>query len=98
MNTPAKAVSGLTSSAKAMFVAGASQALPHGLVLYVVPSDGDLDEAIADVRFFAAALEGLSDSAVERSVLPLPSHEIDPYRGLAPHLGVASVRARALYA
>src|SRR4029077_466555 len=43
-------------------------------------------------------LEGMSDSAAERAILPFPSHEIDPYRGLAPHFGVASARARALYA
>ena len=32
-----------------------------------------------------------------RAVLPFPSHEVDPYRGLAPHFDVASARARALY-
>ena len=31
-------------------------------------------------------------------MLPLPSHEVDPYRGLSPHLHVASARARALTA
>ena len=30
-------------------------------------------------------------------MLPFPSQEVDPYRGLAPHLRVASARARALY-
>src|SRR6185312_17544860 len=30
--------------------------------------------------------------------LPFPSHEVDPYRGLKPHVGVTSVRARALHA
>ena len=33
-----------------------------------------------------------------RHVLPFPSQEVDPYRGLAPHLEVASARARALHA
>src|SRR6185436_15980325 len=33
-----------------------------------------------------------------RVVLPLPSHEVDPYRGMAPHVGVTSIRARALHA
>ena len=32
------------------------------------------------------------------SVLPFPSHEVDPYRGLAPHFEIASARARALHA
>jgi transcription-repair coupling factor (superfamily II helicase) len=31
-------------------------------------------------------------------VLPFPSQEVDPYRGMTAHFGVASARARALYA
>jgi transcription-repair coupling factor (superfamily II helicase) len=98
METPAPEVSGLTSSAKALYVAAASQSLPHGVVLYVVPSDGELEEAVVDVSFFVAALEGLSPEGADRAVLPFPSHEVDPYRGLAPHIGVTSARARALHA
>ena len=97
MDVPARLVSGLTGSAKALFVAAAAQAQPHGVVLYVVPGDGDLEEACADVSFFLGALEGLTPAATERVVLPFPSHEVDPYRGMAPHMGVASARARALY-
>ena len=63
-------------------------------VFYVVPTDADLEEAVADVCFFLAALEGLSAAAADRAVLPFPSHEIDPYRGMSPHFGVI-VRARA---
>jgi transcription-repair coupling factor (superfamily II helicase) len=98
MDAPARAVSGLTPSANALFVAAAAHAQPSGVVLYVVPSDGDLEETRADVSFFLAALEGLAPAATDRAVLPFPSHEVDPYRGLAPHVGVTSVRARALYA
>jgi transcription-repair coupling factor (superfamily II helicase) len=98
MDASARSVSGLTASAKALFVASAAHAQAKGVVLYVVPGDGDLEEACADVAFFLAALEGLTPAAVERAVLPFPSHEVDPYRGLAPHIGVTSVRARALYA
>ncbi len=29
---------------------------------------------------------------------PFPSHEVDPYRGMTPHIGVTSERARALHA
>jgi transcription-repair coupling factor (superfamily II helicase) len=97
MDVPARVVSGLTSSAKALFVASASQAQPNTVVLYVVPNDGELEECCADVSFFLAALEGLTAAATERAVLTFPSHEVDPYRGLAPHVGVTSVRARALY-
>jgi transcription-repair coupling factor (superfamily II helicase) len=98
MDVPARAVSGLTPAAKALFVAGAAHALPHGVVLYVVPTDGDLEQAVADVSFFMTALEGLSSAAADRTILPFPSHEIDPYRGMSPHFGVASARARALHA
>ena len=98
MDAPARAISGLTPSAKALFVAAAAHAEPAGVVLYVVPGDGDLEEACADISFFLAALEGLAPAATERAVLPFPSHEVDPYRGLEPHIGVTSVRARALHA
>jgi transcription-repair coupling factor (superfamily II helicase) len=97
MDVPARIVSGLTPSAKALFVAAAAQARPHGVVLYVVPSDSDVEESCGDVSFFLAALEGLTPAATERSVLPFPSHEVDPYRGLAPHAAVMSARARALF-
>src|SRR5438874_4561589 len=98
MDIPARVVAGLTASAKALYVASAAHAQPTGVILYVVPSDGDLEETCADISFFIAALEGLTPAAIERAVLPFPSHEVDPYRGLEPHIGVTSVRARALYA
>ena len=66
--------------------------------MVVVATDADVDEAVGDIRFFLGAMEGLSDSAAEDAVLPFPSHEVDPYRGLAPHLGVLSARAKALHA
>ena len=98
METATTAASGLTPAAKALYVAAAAHARPRGVVLYVVPGDGDLEETVADVRFFLATLEGLADLAVNRSVMPFVSHEVDPYRGMAPHAGVTSARARALHA
>src|SRR3989442_35911 len=83
MDVPARVVSGLTPPAKAFFVAAAAQARPHEVILYVVPTDADLEEAIGDVVFFLSAVEGLSAAAAENAVLPFPSHEIDPYRGMA---------------
>ena len=97
LDIPARSVTGLTDSAKSLYVAGAAQARPHEALLYVVPADGDLEQSVADVAFFLAALEGLSPVAARRAVLAFPSHEIDPYRGLAPHIGVTAVRARALH-
>src|SRR3989449_9483228 len=98
MDVPAREAAGLTASAKALYVAEASRPRPHEPVLYLVPADADLEESVADIIFFLGALEGLPPSATERAVLPFPSHEIDPYRGLAPHVGVTSARARALHA
>src|SRR3954451_9336613 len=92
---PARQVSGLTGPANALFAAAAAE---RGLTLLVVPTDGDVETMTADARFFFSALEGLSDAEVERTVLPFPSHEVDPYRGLAPHFDIASARARALHA
>ena len=94
MDAPVAAVSGLTPAAKALFVAAAAQALPHGAVLYVVPGDADLEDAVADISFFLAALEG----GAPTGVFSFPSHEVDPYRGMAPHVGVTSARAGALHA
>jgi transcription-repair coupling factor (superfamily II helicase) len=88
-------VTGLTGPAKAMFVASTATRGPSFLV---VPTDAEVERVTIDARFFMAALEGLSDSELERSVLPFPSHEVDPYRELAPHFDISSARARALYA
>jgi len=98
LDSSARVVSGLTPSAQALFVAAAAQGLPHGVVVYIVPGDADLEVAAADVGFFLAALEGLSATAAERAVFPFPSNEVDPYRGMTPHIGVTSARARALHA
>ncbi len=95
MGASGRAVSGLTPQAKAMHVALAAA---RGPVLLVVPTDAEVEKRTIDVRFFLSAVEGLSDADVERSVLPFPSHEIDPYRGLAPHFDIASARARVLHA
>jgi transcription-repair coupling factor (superfamily II helicase) len=88
-------ITGLSPSAKAMYAAASAARVRTVLV---VPTDADVERTTLDARFFFAALEGLSDAEVERVVLPYPSHEVDPYRGLAPHFEIASARARALNA
>jgi transcription-repair coupling factor (superfamily II helicase) len=98
MDATSYAVAGLTPPAKALFVAAAAHAMPHGAVLFAVPGDGDVEAAVSDVCFFFAALEGLSETAADHAVFAFPSHEVDPYRGMAPHFGVTSARARALHA
>ena len=90
-----ESISGLTPAAQALVAAVYAG---RGPVVLVVPGDADVDRMTADVRFFLAGLEGLARSDVERGVLPFPSPEVDPYRGMTPHLDVASSRARALAA
>ena len=93
MGASAPAVTGLTAPAKSMY---AAMAAVRGRTLLVVPTDADVETFTADARFFLSALEGLSAAEVERTVLPFPSHEVDPYRGLSPHFDIASARARTL--
>ena len=95
IGSSAARVSGLTPAAKAMYAAASAA---RGFTVMVVATDADVERATADARFFLSALDGLSDVDVARAVLPFPSHEVDPYRGLAPHFEVASARARALHA
>ena len=95
MGAAARRVTGLTAPAKAMFAAASAA---RDRVLLVVPTDADVEQMTADTRFFLAASDGLSDSDTERAVLPFPSHEVDPYRGMAPHFEIASARARAMHA
>jgi transcription-repair coupling factor (superfamily II helicase) len=88
---------GLTPAAKA-FAAVAAARIHRGVTLFVVPTDRDVEQTVTDARFFYSALEGASGADVEHAVLPLPSLQIDPYRGMTPHFKVAAARARALHA
>lgn len=86
-------LAGLGPGATAFHAAALAQ---DSVVVLVVPTDADVEQMTGDARFFLSAMLGLSDSQVAQAVLPFPSQEVDPYRGLAPHLEVASARARAL--
>ena len=97
LDRQAPLIAGLTPAAKALAAAAAART-GSGVTLLVVPTDKDVEQATADARFFFGALEGASDAAVERAVLPLPSLQVDPYRGMSPHFRVAAARARALHA
>jgi hypothetical protein len=96
LDRPAKVIAGLTASAKAL-AAVASARTASGVTLLVVATDKDVEQLTGDARFFYAALEGASESDVERAVLPLPSLQVDPYRGMTPHFRVSAARARALH-
>ena len=95
---PATRVGGLSPSAQALYVAVQTSHRKKALCVVVVPDDEDVDRFCADTRFFMAALEGASTAALEEAVKPFPSLQIDPYRNIAPHFGVASARAAALHA
>jgi transcription-repair coupling factor (superfamily II helicase) len=92
----ARTAAGLTPQAKALAAAAAALAERRTLVL-VVPTDRDADQVAADARFFVTALQGATDAETERLVLPYPSWQVDPYRGMSPHFRVAAARARALH-
>src|SRR5688572_10413830 len=87
---------GLTPAAKALAAVAAAR-VHRGVTLLVVPTDRDVEQTVADARFFYSALEGATGTDVEHAVVPLPSLQIDPYRGLTPHFKVAAARARALH-
>jgi transcription-repair coupling factor (superfamily II helicase) len=87
---------GLTPASKALAAVHAARS-SGGVTLLVVPTDRDVEQMISDARFFYAALEGASSAVVEQAVLPLPSIQVDPYRGMTPHFRVAAARARALH-
>jgi len=92
-------LAGLTPEAKAFWIAGEATNNPRNdVTVVVVPSDRDVDQVVSDVRFFLGGLEGASSDELEHTLFPFPSQEVDPYRGLAPHLRIASTRARALHA
>ena len=95
LGSPAPVVSGLSPPVQAFAVAAAASASP---VLLVLPSDRGVEQMVGDIRFFHGALTGASGAELERCILPLPAPEVDPYRGIAPHLDVASARGRALAA
>jgi transcription-repair coupling factor (superfamily II helicase) len=88
---------GLTPTAKGLAVATAARE-GSAVTVVVVPTDREVDQMTVDAGFFYAALEGASTAAVARAVLPFPSQQVDPYRGMTPHFRVAAARARALHA
>ncbi len=88
---------GLTAVARALATVAASRAA-SGTTLLAVPTDKDVEQLTSDARFLFAALEGASESGAEKAVLPFPSLQVDPYRGMTPHFRVSAARARALHA
>jgi transcription-repair coupling factor (superfamily II helicase) len=96
LDRSARITSGLTAVTKALAAVTTARSAT-GVTVFVVPTDKDVEQATTDARFFFTALEGASEADVDRAVLPLPSLQVDPYRGMTPHFRVAAARARALH-
>lgn len=94
---PLPVTTGLTPSAKAMAAVAAARAA-SGLTLLVVPTDKDVEQATADARFFYRVLQSAGPLEAQEAVLPFPSLQVDPYRGMTPHFRVSAARAAALHA
>ncbi len=90
----ARSLSGLSAAAKGFAVAAAAAEAP---VIVVVPRASDVEQMVADTSFFLGNLTAASEHELRQHVLPFPSHEVDPYRGLAPHFDIVAARGRALY-
>ncbi len=98
LDSAAMRVSGLSPPAQALFVAAQISHRKGALSVVVVATDEEAERFCADTRFFVSALEGAAAAALEESVKTFPSLQVDPYRNLAPHFGVAAARAAALHA
>jgi transcription-repair coupling factor (superfamily II helicase) len=85
-------VSGLSGSARALFIAGLAQALRRPLIV-VTPQDRSVETLATDIHYFHAEL---NTSGVNR-VAPFPAWETDPYAGLTPHADVQQARATTLW-
>jgi transcription-repair coupling factor (superfamily II helicase) len=85
-------VSGLTGSARALFVAGLWQTMRRPLLL-VTAQDRDLASLTADIEYFHQTL----GSPASGSVCSFPAWETDPYSGLSPHADILQARATTLW-
>src|SRR5437870_13760564 len=72
-------VSGLSSSARALFIAGLWQFLRRPLIV-VTPQDRGVPALATDLAYFHGAL----NANVPERVSPFPACETDPYAGLTP--------------
>src|SRR5262245_2738102 len=85
-------VSGLSGSARALFVAGLWQSLRRPLIV-VTAQDRAVDALAMDIQYFHSELNG-SDAV---RVRPFPAWETDPYAGLTPHADIQQARATTLW-
>ena len=92
-------VSGLSGSARSLFIAGLWHAVRRPVVV-VTPHDRDIPDLVTDLDYFHSSinLSGNSGSGITASrVVPFPAWEADPYAGLSPHADIQQARATALW-
>src|SRR5215510_5430125 len=85
-------VSGLSGSARALFIAGLAQALRRPLIV-VMSQDRGIETLATDINYYH---EELNANAANR-VCPFPAWETDPYAGLTPHADIQQARATTLW-
>jgi transcription-repair coupling factor (superfamily II helicase) len=85
-------VSGLTGTARALFIAGLWQTLRRPLIV-VTAQDKNVAALTADIQYFHQAL----NSTVASDVCSFPALETDPYSGMMPHAGALQTRATTLW-
>src|SRR5215468_836362 len=85
-------VSGLSGSARALFIAGFAQALRRPLIV-ITPQDRAVEPLATDINYFHSEL---NTNGVNR-VASFPAWETDPYAGLTPHADIQQARATTLW-
>src|SRR5215467_1492145 len=85
-------VSGLTGSARALFVAGLWSSLRRPVIV-VTSQDRGVETLATDIRYF----HGEFNSNGANRVCPFPAWETDPYAGLTPHADILQARATTLW-
>ena len=84
-------VSGLTGTARALFVAGLWHSLRRPLIL-VTSQDKNVATLTSDIEYFHRVL-----NSAGADVCSFPALETDPYSGMAPHAGALQTRATTLW-
>lgn len=85
-------VSGLSGSARGLFIAGLWQSLRRPLIV-VTPQDRGVEPLATDIAYFHGELTPNGSSRV----CPFPAWETDPYAGLTPHADIQQARATTLW-
>src|SRR5215831_15598753 len=84
-------VSGLSGSARSLFIAGLWQYLRRPIIV-VTPQDRAVDTLSTDIDYFHTELNNGTNR-----VCPFPAWETDPYAGLTPHADIQQARATTLW-